>query len=64
MISFEAMSENFKGTYPNAQCTIDCTEYFYQRHSSPTIQFKVPFIQAKSTIFQCHIRSNLSSNFY
>ena len=64
MIGFEAMSENIKGTYPSARCIIDCTEYFYQRHLSLNVQSKVPFIQAKSTMLQCYICSNLGSNFY
>ena len=50
MISFEGMPENFKGTYPGAQCLIDCTEHFYQKPSSLTIQSKVPFTQAKSSM--------------
>ena len=44
------MPENFKGTYPSAQCINDCTEHFYQRPLSLTVQSEVPFIQAKSTM--------------
>ena len=50
MISFEGMPENFKGTYPSPRCIIDYTEHFYQKPSSVTVQFKVSFIQAKSTM--------------
>ena len=50
MISFESIPENFKGTYPSVRYIIDCKEHFYQRPWSLTVQSKVPFIQAPSTM--------------
>ena len=50
MINFEGMPENFKGTYPSAQCIIDCTEHFCQGSSFLTVHCKVPLIQAKSAM--------------
>ena len=50
MISFEDMHESFKGTYSSARRVIDCTEHFYQRLSTLTVQFRVLFIRTKSTI--------------
>ena len=50
MIKFEGMPENLKEAYPNARCIVDCTEHFHQKPSSLTVQSKVHFIQAKSTM--------------